>query len=585
MTLTKVTNSMIVGAVVNALDYGLVSGGPATANTVALQAAINYATSNGLVLRIPAGSYSINANLTLPSKVGNAKFHVDIRGDGMESTIISGIAPVTKIFSFGQTDPETVAWANISDMTLNGGQYALHIPYFIHSIVKNLWIGYCTSAGIYFGADVSGPIDASGYCNYFESITVWYSRIGIQAFGACNQTHFNHCGLWLNEIGFSQGSGTGTVLTNCFVESNTSAGIVIAVAGGMAINGCYFEANAATGFTTTTPSAHIQADIVLDGGGAGFPFVTEMAYYAPPTGVVITACNTAPTGNEAAGYSFVYAYAGQGVTITSCSCRGNAVPTLKTYQNTAYAGIGQFTLENNVGFSKQIKFDNQTNGATFASFAYQSILIKSTDQTNYANTDLINWGNNLGAFPASWQRKNIADFSGRATEVFEIFYNNTASSGYRTFSFNAANYPSNVGKLFVFSIDYKVETAGVVVSIYATASPGGGFTVGSTDWSTFTSYFIWPVSGTIDFGVSKSTTVNSAYFANPVLQEVGANYANANALFVPQTTFHYTAAPTVGDWLVGNIVMNSAPASGQPAGWMCTVAGAPGTWKAMANLA
>lgn len=34
--------------------------------------------------------------------------------------------------------------------------------------------------------------------------------------------------------------------------------------------------------------------------------------------------------------------------------------------------------------------------------------------------------------------------------------------------------------------------------------------------------------------------------------------------------------------VAGDIVWNSAPASGQPIGWMCT---APDTWKSMGNLA
>lgn len=45
-----------------------------------------------------------------------------------------------------------------------------------------------------------------------------------------------------------------------------------------------------------------------------------------------------------------------------------------------------------------------------------------------------------------------------------------------------------------------------------------------------------------------------------------------------------TAAPTTGAWKVGDRVWNSAPASGNPIGWMCTVAGTPGTWNAMSNL-
>lgn len=45
-----------------------------------------------------------------------------------------------------------------------------------------------------------------------------------------------------------------------------------------------------------------------------------------------------------------------------------------------------------------------------------------------------------------------------------------------------------------------------------------------------------------------------------------------------------TAAPTTGTWAVGDRVVNSAPAAGQPKGWACTVAGTPGTWVSEGNL-
>jgi hypothetical protein len=45
------------------------------------------------------------------------------------------------------------------------------------------------------------------------------------------------------------------------------------------------------------------------------------------------------------------------------------------------------------------------------------------------------------------------------------------------------------------------------------------------------------------------------------------------------------AAPTTGSWAVGDKVYNSSPASAVAMGWMCTTAGSPGTWTAMANLA
>jgi hypothetical protein len=45
-----------------------------------------------------------------------------------------------------------------------------------------------------------------------------------------------------------------------------------------------------------------------------------------------------------------------------------------------------------------------------------------------------------------------------------------------------------------------------------------------------------------------------------------------------------SAAPVAGTWKVGDYVRNSAPAVGSPKGWLCTVAGTPGTWVSEGNL-
>jgi hypothetical protein len=52
-----------------------------------------------------------------------------------------------------------------------------------------------------------------------------------------------------------------------------------------------------------------------------------------------------------------------------------------------------------------------------------------------------------------------------------------------------------------------------------------------------------------------------------------------------------TAAPTTGTWTVGDKVRNSAPAEAGTAGskyvvegWICTVAGTPGTWLQQRTL-
>ena len=45
------------------------------------------------------------------------------------------------------------------------------------------------------------------------------------------------------------------------------------------------------------------------------------------------------------------------------------------------------------------------------------------------------------------------------------------------------------------------------------------------------------------------------------------------------------APPTIGTWPVGQFIYNWSPSAGGTPGWVCTTAGTPGTWKAMANLA
>ena len=58
-----------------------------------------------------------------------------------------------------------------------------------------------------------------------------------------------------------------------------------------------------------------------------------------------------------------------------------------------------------------------------------------------------------------------------------------------------------------------------------------------------------------------------------------------NSTYPPNIQTVGTAAPTTGTWAQSDIVWNTAAASGGPPGWMCTAAGTPGTWKAMANFA
>jgi hypothetical protein len=81
MSLTKVTYSMIDGAVFNALDYGAVADGVVN-DATAINAAITAAnTAGGGIVALPAGTYAVSAPILLKS-------NVTLQGDGYDATIV-----------------------------------------------------------------------------------------------------------------------------------------------------------------------------------------------------------------------------------------------------------------------------------------------------------------------------------------------------------------------------------------------------------------------------------------------------------------------------------------------------------------
>jgi parallel beta-helix repeat protein len=83
------------------------------------------------------------------------------------------------------------------------------------------------------------------------------------------------------------------------------------------------------------------------------------------------------------------------------------------------------------------------------------------------------------------------------------------------------------------------------------------------------------------YGIKENGTVTTnAYAGNSV---VGNNISGYQLVAGSRSSIdgsvYFAAAPTTGTWAVGNIVYAITPASGGFIGWVCTVAGTPGTWK------
>lgn len=102
MALTKTHSRMIQDAVINVKDYGAIGDNTAD-DTSAIQSAINALSSNGGVLRFPAGTYKITSPLILPANGG-----ISIIGDGRNCTVI-------------EKDGTTAASGTTSRLIPNGG--------------------------------------------------------------------------------------------------------------------------------------------------------------------------------------------------------------------------------------------------------------------------------------------------------------------------------------------------------------------------------------------------------------------------------------------------------------------------------
>lgn len=175
MSLTKVSYSMITGAVVNVLDFGADSTGVVD-SAAAIQAAIDslpastasgdpasYKTGGGSVY-LPAGTYLISAPIALTH-------NVTLFGDGSDSTIIK---------TSGNTDAIQIGYVYtpVADYAIN------------NVVVRDLQINgnAVAEAGITnrYGS-VSNPLQTC----LFENLRIVGAKVGIHIFGGWNNAFRN----------------------------------------------------------------------------------------------------------------------------------------------------------------------------------------------------------------------------------------------------------------------------------------------------------------------------------------------------------------------------------------------------------
>lgn len=171
-------------------------------------------------------------------------------------------------------------------------------------------------------------------------------------------------------------------------------------------------------------------------------------------------------------------------------------------------------------------------------------------------------------------------------------------------------FASTAGYTYTFSVWLLASTPGQTVDIYLDTSGSSPtyrqITLGGTDRWERHFIAIRPVGGaSIYAGIRLNAGSGSVYISGPQLEE----YANSANRFGPSgyvrsstatggQNYHNevyprpltsserfgTNVPTIGRFTRGSIVWNLDAAAGGVPGWVCVASGAPGTWRAMANL-
>lgn len=94
------------------------------------------------------------------------------------------------------------------------------------------------------------------------------------------------------------------------------------------------------------------------------------------------------------------------------------------------------------------------------------------------------------------------------------------------------------------------------------------------------------LSRTDGAGANRGTMTGNQHPSGLTTPVSASSTAAAAGVTNRENTWNYAAAaPTTGTWSVGSVVYNTGVAAAGSPGWICTTAGTPGTWKAMANVA
>lgn len=536
MSLTKVTYSMIQGAEYNVLDYGLVADG-ATNNQAALASLIATAPA-GSVIYFPAGTYAFSTAVSITKKLIFVGAPANSRG--AQTAIISWTGTDGASWAAGPKVFTVAQGSTGLGTTFSGLGFTTtkdYVTMIDGTAAFNLLIQQCQFSSTKYNKAIELKESAGG-----AQDGAFWTRID-----GCNFAN-----TWINVADDS--NATWVTNNNFWAELINLAGSSLYVQGD--INSVYIENNSFEGtWENSTPIYAVVIDLV-----ANLVFVNNRVENYTGGSVQFSRLIN---NNTIQGNLFNSAPAFGGARDTSAHNVGQSLTEFGNWYTTRTSNrfvetssLGGVFPGKNVLVQAPLSQWNKTNltaamvqtGATGlrcpvirlhtptsgTSYAYQDENILSTPEMQLAvqNAQFITL---------------VAVVKAKSTNVAtSVVYLNTGDT------VEYVTIPKD-DKWHVIRLSRRLLTSDTVLTPTVHLSYASSFNAADEVW----------VGG---WGVYMGTGSFDIPF------------------FDGWTTDPATAVNT-GYWQIGEIARNVAPASGQPQGWVCTVTGAPGTWKALANIA
>ncbi|EFH6427937.1 phage tail protein [Escherichia coli] len=544
-------------------DYGFKVGNTGSQNKAAFQKAIDDATLPTEIV-IPEGVFIVDPGITIKNTV------TMIRGAG---------AYQSRIFSTGTAAPiitqqdGVITFCEFRDFGLDGNGYAangISLTEANHIKIENIDVVNTNNNAIL----VNGySIDIIG-CRLFQN-----TGNGINVGGHCNNINI------INNRIYGNGAG-GVLLTPAYaeggmsvrvngndIEQNKFYGLLAYGVKGLNLDANYWERNGEIGYPYSVPeSITVRADIHLIANN--FTLIPDLSKINDTVSI---------RGNQqtAIGYA-------------------SALPNQDGFIFTNYAK--NLTIENN-----QLLDASKVNN--LLAMYHNNLSSKVTDRIYLANNTVNSIGY-VGSYDPATQNPDTAHLIDIANRELTANYLDrnmllwTAASGttgtlIKTQNIYAGNYSFLVttgDRVWGRTIDLnkspelkgKFVWFGAWVNDQGTASKlmfivnGAGQTdstaplAGNGKWRYVScGVYIYETDTAINVGIRNYGSGN-VLINSPSLCVYGMP---SNALQVEKTTFYLSSVPTSGFWDIGERVINSAPASGQPKAWTCNIPGGPGIYS------